>query len=158
MTYRDNTAYDFELFTSKKEIVEIPAPKSAQHAAAVRKGQAARRKAGHTLKQRFVSAAAVSAVLLLVIAQLHCQLQNSEVVDQINQTEKAIETLQSEHTRLQVELEGKVSFTNMEKMAQETGMQKITVAQMQYVNLWNEDASEVVAEQSGLLAQFKELF
>lgn len=158
MSYRDSTAYDFDLFAPKK-VVEIPdsptAKKRKQSASRKKKGTQTGRK---VLSGRLTTVAAVAAVVVLIIAQLHCQLQNSEVVDQIYQTEKQIEVLQSENTRLQVELEGKVSFTNMEAIAKSKGMQKATVAQTKYVNLHTEDASEVVGEDEGLLAVLAEWF
>ena len=155
MMYRDNTAYDFELFTPKKKVVELPVDRPAKKRASVSGKKAAVSTAG---RSRLVMVGIVAATLLLIIAQLHCQLQNSEVVDQIYQTEKAIETLQSENTRLQVELDGKVSFSNMESTAKSMGMQKITVAQMEYVNLCTEDAMEVTQEEGGLLAMLGEWF
>ncbi len=155
MMYRDNTAYDFELFApKKKEVVEIPVkPKVG---ISTRRKAATRAHAG--FRNRLVSIGAVVTVLVLVVAQLHCQLQNSEVVDQIHQTEKSIETLQSENTRLQVELDAKVSFSNMERIAKEMGMQKMTVAQMEYINLCCEDKAEVVNGNGGLLAAVQDLF
>ena len=95
MIYRDSTAYDFDLFTDnkKREVVEIPVAKPAPKKAA-RTQPAAR-----TFKQRAVAVCAVAAVLLLVVAQLHCQLVNSETVDQIGRAQKKIETLESEQTR-----------------------------------------------------------
>ena len=153
MIYRDSTAYDFEMFSPKKNLVEIPdVPQSTKRKPA---SKAENKPAARGLTFAVCS---IALVVLLVIAQLHCQLQNSEVVDQIYQTEKAIETLQSENTRMQVELNGKVSFSNMESTAKSMGMQKITVAQMEYVNLCTEDTIEVTEETGGLLAMLGEWF
>ncbi len=146
MMYRTNTAYDFDLFTDKKrEVVELPVQKKK-----------AKNKKALAIKPSVVLCAA--AVLLLIIAQLHCQLQVSETVDKISRTEKNIEILQSENTRLQTELNGKISFTNMEQSAKEMGMQKITAAQTEYINLCDEDVSEVVKTKSGLLASVQDNF
>lgn len=144
--YRDNTAYDFERFTPKKRaVVELPVRKAKNKPALF------------SLKQPMLVFSVV-AVLVLIIAQLHCQLQLSETVDKISQTEKRIESLQSENTRLQTELNGKVSFDNMETSAKEMGMQKITAAQTEYINLCDEDVSEVVKNENGLLASVEDLF
>lgn len=166
MIYRDNTAYDFDLFTDKKQneskVIEIPdrapAKKTAKGHASARRNAKTKSAAAPALRRRLAIAAAVAAVLLLVVAQLHCQLQNSETVAKISETKAHIETLQSEQTRLQVELNGKISFTNMEKAAKELGMQKVTVAQTQYVNLCTRDASELLTENNGFLAQLRNLF
>ena len=154
MMYRDNTAYDFEMFSPKKKVVELPVSASSK-----KRTSSAKKTVAQPAKRSSVLAiGAVAIAFLLIIAQLHCQLKNSEVVDQIYQTEKAIETLQSENTRLQVEMDGKVSFSNMENTAKSMGMQKITVAQMEYVNLCTEDAVEVTNGQGGLLAMLGEWF
>ncbi len=146
MMYRDNTAYDFDLFTPKKrEVVEIPVHKNKK------------RTKTFAVKQPMVVLSVV-ATLILIIAQLHCQLQLSETVDKISQTEKNIEILQSENTRLQTEINGKISFTNMEQSAKEMGMQKITAAQTEYIHLCDEDASEVVENNTGLLASVRDAF
>lgn len=150
--YRDNTAYDFEMFAPKKKVVEIPVRESKRNRSLSDK------KAVSLNKGTLVSVCAVVAVLLLIFAQLHCQLKNSEVVDQIYQAEKTIETLQSENTRLQVELDGKVSFSNMEATAKSMGMQKATVAQTEYVNLCTEDTAEVTVQEEGIMAKLAEWF
>lgn len=153
MNYRDNTAYDFEMFAPKKKVVELPDREGKRKSSASRKTQAA-----SSSKGSVIMVGAVVVALMLVFAQLHCQLKNSEVVDQIYQTEVAIETLQSENTRLQVELDGKVSFSNMEATAQSMGMQKTTVAQTEYVNLCVEDTVEVTQQEEGFMAKLAEWF
>ncbi len=155
MMYRDNTAYDFEMFTPKKKVVELPESRPVKKRSSASLKKTAAQPAS---RSRLLAVGAVVATLLLIVAQLHCQLKNSEVVDQIYQTEKSIETLQSENTRLQVALDGKVSFSNMESTAKSMGMQKITVAQMEYVNLCTEDTMEVTNDQGGLLAMLGEWF
>ncbi|MBR4868482.1 MAG: hypothetical protein IKU10_04940, partial [Clostridia bacterium] len=115
-------------------------------------------KSKSVFKSRLALVAAVLAVLLLVVAQLQCQLQNSEMVCKIDQTKTEIRDLKSDNTRLQSELNEKVSFTNMEKAAKEMGMQKVTTAQTEYINLNAEDSVEVVEERGGLLAAVKGLF
>ncbi len=144
--YRDSTAYDFERFApKKKEVVELPVERRATKAVASSRGW-------------LVTAVGVVVVLLLVAAQLNCLLQTSETSDEITQIKKNIEVLKSENTRLQVELNGKVSFTNMETAAKEMGMKKITVAQTEYINLCDQDASEVTDQESGALAAVQDLF
>ncbi|MBR6547912.1 MAG: hypothetical protein IKT68_00055 [Clostridia bacterium] len=144
--YRDSTAYDFERFApKKKEVVELSVERRATKSATSSRGW-------------LVTAVGVIVVLLLVAAQLNCLLQTSETSDEITQIKKNIEVLKSENTRMQVELEGKVSFTNMETAAKEMGMKKITVAQTEYINLCDQDASEVTDQENGALAAVQELF
>ncbi len=156
MIYRDNTAYDFEMFAPKKPVVELP-----DHPNAKKKRNSATSKkpvAKASSRSSFVMVALVLVAFLLIIAQLNCQLQNSEMTDKIAKAEKEIQTLQSENTRLQVEINGKISFSNMESTAKSMGMQKITVAQVEYVNLCTEDAVEVTDGESGFLTMFAEWF
>jgi cell division protein FtsL len=156
--YQNNTAYDFDLFAPKKtEVVEIPTNNRQRQKSYKQKTSSSAKTASVSAKT-LVSVAAVVSVLLLVIAQLSCQLQNSEVVDKIHRTEQSIEVLQSENTRLQTELNGKISFTNMEEAARNMGMQKMTHSQTQYINLCNQDAVEMAEGNTGLLAAIGELF
>ncbi len=150
----DSTAYDFDLFTEKekREVVEIPT-RPARGGRRSRK--AAARRSGRSV---LAIAAAVSVFLLLMVAQLHCQLQTSEVVAQINATEREIEALKSDNVRLQVELERKVSFENMEQSARAMGMQKISAAQREYVQLHGEDAVEMPEQDKDLIIRLQELF
>jgi cell division protein FtsL len=156
--YRDNTAYDFELFApKKKEVVEIPVEKNRRQGVHNKNKAVASANTG-SVQKIFVTVGMVLSVLLLMVAQLSCQLQNSEVVDQIHCTEQSIETLQSENIRLQTELNGKISFTSMETAAKNMGMQKTSLSQTRYINLCNEDSAEVVENNSGLLAAINDLF
>lgn len=152
MMYRDSTAYDFDLFApKKKEVVEIPTQRKNNKSRS-------RAKSKGLFQNRLVLVAAVVAVLLLIVAQLQCQLQVSEVVCQIDRTKTEIRDLKSDNTRLQAELNGKVSFTNMEKAAKEMGMQKMTIAQTEYINLNTEDTVELANANGGLLAAVNGLF
>ena len=154
MMYRDSTAYDFELFApKKKEVVEIPVSTRRKST-----GAKSRKKSATLAKNRLVLVAAVVTVLLLMVAQLHCQLVNSEVVCEIDRTKTEIRNLKSDNTRLQSELSGVISFTNMEKAAKEMGMQKMTVAQTEYINLNTEDSVEVIGNEGGLKAAVQGLF
>ncbi len=156
MIYRDNTAYDFEMFAPKKTVVELPDHPNAKkkRASATAKKPVAKASA----RSNFVMVALVVVAFLLIIAQINCQLQNSEMVDKIADEQTEIQKLQSENTRLQVEVNNKVSFSNMENTAKSMGMQKITVAQVEYVNLCTEDAVEVTDGENGFLTMLADWF
>ncbi len=152
--FYDNTAYDFEKFAPKREaaeIVNLPEQKSSprkhrstDHAAA--------------LKKKLSAALGVAVILMLVFMQIHCQIQNTEVTEKIYQTKEKINVLKSEETRLSVELEGKVSFNNMEKMAGERGMQKATTIQTKYISLCDEDSVEISENNKNVFEKIASLF
>ena len=65
MMYRDNTAYDFEMFAPKKKVVEIPDHKGKQ-----KRGVSKSKLTGVSVnKGTLVAVGAVVATLLLIFAQ-----------------------------------------------------------------------------------------
>ena len=158
--YKESVAYNFELFapkekTSEKEnnVVAIPAAKTrAKNSTKAAAKPAARKAAGVTL--------CAAMALMMIFLRVYGEVQNAEVMEDINRTKATIETLKSEETRLQMELESAVTFTNVEKAAKELGMQKRDAAQTTYVMLSDEDNAEIVGgeEEQNLFQKLANLF
>lgn len=131
--YNDSLAYDFNMFMpsekrqrSDDNIVRLP--KSSK------KSKAATRKLS-------VSAFAVlTAVFVLagLCGNIFLRLQLNEVNSKINDTKTKIEQMESEKTSLEVELERRISYSNIELEATEMGMQKKDKSQVKYIRI-NED-------------------
>lgn len=162
MNYYYNDAYDFSLFEEKKNapVVDIPqnekAKKNNQHKKSNLNTKAVARPALGFKK--IMAVASVSAlVLLLFFFQINGNVKATETTDQISKTEKQIEQLKSEQIRLQMELDGKVSYENIEKAAEEAGMQKPTAMQMRYINIYDTDTAEVTGEMN-VVEKFLALF
>jgi len=129
--YNDSLAYDFNMFMPKKEereydnIVKMPKP-------AVRKST---RKAA---KRISVSAFAVMCCIFILAGlcgNIFLRLQINEVNSKINSVKTEIKELESEKTSLAVELERKISYTNIEVEATQMGMQKKDKSQVRYIKL-----------------------
>ena len=72
-------------------------------------------------------------VLTAVCASLFLRAEISSLKAQINSVNKEIVELESESTRLAVEIERKVSLENLEQAATELGMQKCSKNQVVYI-------------------------
>ena len=57
-----------------------------------------------------------------------------------------------------MEIETKVSYQNIEKLAAEMGMQKKNKSQINYVSLCDEDVAVVLSDKSGIKAAADDLF
>lgn len=136
--YTDSLAYDFSAFMPKTEkekqsnIVKLPENKKQAH-----KKAAARRLS--------VSAFAVMTAVFMLAAlcgNIYLRLQINEVDSQINAVNKEINALDSEMTSLEVELERKISYSNIELEATELGMKRKDKSQVKYIRVNDKDTVE----------------
>lgn len=128
--YNDSFAYDYERFApsvreKKSEILEYP----NQNKKARQKRRAVSRKSAEFVKKVVISVF----VLTAVFGSLFLRAEISSIKSQINTLDKEIIELESESTRLGVEIERKISVTNLEKAAIELGMQKCEKNQVTYI-------------------------
>lgn len=138
--YNDSLAYDFEMFMPKEKtrqednIVKMPTPKV--------KERAKRRVATRSLS---VSAFAVMASVIILAAlcgNIFLRLQINEVNSNINNMKAQINAVDSEKTSLDMEMEKRISYSNIEIEATEMGMQKKDKSQVKYIRV-NEDDTAV---------------
>ena len=162
MSYYRNEAYDLSLFEDRKNkpVVEIPDNETVKKEA-VRKQNAVLADTGACPAVSFrtiLNIVCVSAVvLLLVFVQINCLVKTTETTAEINAVETEIERLNSEKIRLEMELDAKVSFENIEQAAKDAGMQKPVAEQMRYININDTDKVEIV-EEKNLIEKFFDLF
>lgn len=71
----------------------------------------------------------------------------TEIKSEIEKTKSAIETLKSEETRLNMEIEASLSVKNIEREAESMGMQKQEREQTSYLVLDQADEAEVLTEE-----------
>ena len=131
--YNDSLAYDFEMFmprsaepVRKDNIVKIPESKRQQRA---------KRRA---VKRVSASAFAVMTAVFMLAAMcgnIFMRLQINEVNSKIHDVKTEINELTSEKTRLEVELERVISYSNIELEAAEIGMQKMDKNQVKYIRV-----------------------
>ena len=146
--YNDSLAYDFEMFMPRKaepvrkdNIVKLPETRHQKHA---------KRRA---VKRVSASAFAVMTAVFMLAAMcgnIFLRLQINEVNSKINTVKSEINALTSEKTRLEVELERVISYSNIELEAAEIGMQKMDKNQVKYIRV--NDKNTAVTKDGDLIA------
>lgn len=138
--YNDSLAYDFEMFAPKiKEktntrdnIVVMPS------AVSKRKTKTAARRLSSPM------AAIMCAVFVLAgfCGNIALRLQINEVDSQINDVKAAIAELESEKTELEVQLQQRISYGNLELEAAQLGMCKPEKDDVVYIRVNDKDAAK----------------
>lgn len=140
--YNDSLAYDFEMFAPKParrentrdNIVVMPkvAEKNRQ------KRQAASRRLSPT----------VAVIMCLVFAlaglcgNIALRIKINEVNSQINDAKAIVAELDSEKTSLEVELQRRISYVNLEAEAVELGMKKPSKEDVTYIRVNDKDVAK----------------
>lgn len=141
--YNDSLAYDFEMFMPKKaETVRekdniIVMPKKA-----VRSKQR-RHSAARSLSPSVLVIMGVFFVLAGLCGNIALRLEINEVNDKINDTKKAIAELDSEKTVLEVELQRRISYSNLELEAVQLGMKKPSKDDVTYIKVNDKNAAKM---------------
>lgn len=140
--YNDSVAYDFEMFAPKPKkqserdnIVVMPKRK----AVAKKRSKAAARR---------VSAPVTLIMCAVFVLAGFCgniaiRLRINEVNSQINDVKAAINELDSEKTALEVEMQRRISYSNLELEASELGMTKPEKENVVYIRVNNKDAAKI---------------
>lgn len=140
--YNDSLAYDFEMFMPKTaeesekrdNIVVLP-----QKAAASRKRTQA--------ASRSMTASAMlimTAVFILagLCGNIMLRLKINEVNSEISDMKAVIGELDSEKTSLEVEMQKRISYANLELEATQLGMRKLEKENVTYIRVNDKDAAK----------------
>jgi hypothetical protein len=145
--YKESVAYDYSLFAprDKEKIVEMPKKARAQQVKQIKKASSAKAfeiksKALSTVSRLFVAAVILSIACLMIFTKV----QITETYDKITSADKQLLILESEKIRLNMALENKISYKNIEVAARELGMQKKEKFQVNYINISKEDKGEII--------------
>lgn len=139
--YNDSLAYDFSLFMPAEEkekeenIVKLPKPVSKK------KAKVARR----TLSLSAFAVMTSGFILAALCGNIFLRIRINEVNSQINDIKSEIAVLDSEKTSLQVELERRISYSNIEIQATELGMKKMDKNQVKYIRVNNKNTAVTAA-------------
>lgn len=138
--YNESLAYDFEMFAPKTATT----PKSRDNIVVMPNKKAKKR-------QR-AAISAVSAPALLVMTafvvlaglcgNIALRLQINEVNAEINAVKAAIAEVDSEKTELEVEMQRRISYANLELEATQLGMQKPEKENVVYIRVNDKDAAK----------------
>ena len=74
-------------------------------------------------------------ILAALCGNIYLRLRINEVNSQINEVKSELDVIESERTSLQVELERRISYSNIEVEATELGMRKLDKSQVKYIRV-----------------------
>lgn len=136
--YNDSLAYDFEMFMPRTAESDrrdniIVMPKAAEHAKKRTRAAAASLSAPVTL--------IMAAVFILagLCGNIALRLKINEVNSEINEVKAAITELDSEKTRLEVEMQSRIAYANLELEATQLGMRKMEKSNVTYIRVNDKD-------------------
>ena len=126
--YNDSLAYDFDMFlprhsSESAKIVKMPQKKKT----------ASQKRAKAVVSDSVKSIAIIAFVLAVICANIFLRVKITEVNTDINKIKAEIVELESENTRLNVELENRLSYQNIEEAAVQLGMKKMDKSQVIYI-------------------------
>ena len=138
--YNDSLAYDFEMFAPKKKeirdnVVVMP---SQSKSAGQRRRRATRRVSAPAL---LIMCAFI--VLAGLCGNITLRLKINEVNKQIRDVNTEIAKLDSEKTELEVEMQRRLSFSNLELEAVELGMKRPEKENVVYIRANDKDAARM---------------
>lgn len=141
--YNESLAYDFEMFSPKKQAE----PKSRDNIVVMPKT------AQNTKKRNAAAARTVSAPITLVMCavfilaglcgNIALRLEINEVNSKINDTKAILSELDSEKTSLEVEMQRRISFSNLETEAVRLGMVKPSKEDVTYIRVNDKNAARI---------------
>lgn len=140
--YNDSLAYDFEMFMPKtaeqdkkrNNIVVLP-----QKAAASRKRT---RAASKSMSVSVTMIMAAVFILAGLCGNIVLRLKINEVNSEISDMKSVIGELDSEKTSLEVEMQKKISYANLELEATQLGMRKLEKENVTYIRVNDKDAAK----------------
>ena len=137
--YNDSLAYDFERFMPREkreeQIVKMPNPSVK-----------VRRNAKRAARQANVSVTLALAALCLVAAlcgNIFLRLEINETNSKINAVKSEIAEMKSVKTGLEVELDRRVAYANIELEAANLGMVKREKDQVKYIRVNDKNAAKI---------------
>lgn len=150
--YNDSLAYDFEMFMPKTAENQntrdniVVMPKTAERSK--RRTRAAAR--------RLTSPALIIMTTVFILAGLcgniALRIKINEVNSEINGVKSAITELDSEKTSLEVEVQRRISYSNLELEATQLGMRKMEKSNVKYIRVNDKDKA-VTADGETVVAE-----
>lgn len=147
MYTRENLAYDLTLFEPREKesfqrqakVKIVPNPKTI-----------------HISKLSIFKWTAIAAIVVSsILAVMFCNVKLTELNDKATMQKAAYNSAKSEETRLNMQLESRMSLKNVEEYAiTKLGLQKVQSYQIQYINLVNSDKVEVNNQSRNVFSDF----
>ncbi|MGN0492705.1 MAG: hypothetical protein ACI4F7_03570 [Acutalibacteraceae bacterium] len=137
--YNDSLAYDFEMFMPKTAETQktrdniVVMPKNAE------RSKKRTRAAARSLTSPALLIMTAVFILAGLCGNIALRIKINEVNSEINAVKSAITELDSEKTSLEVELQSRISYSNLELEATQLGMRKMEKSNVKYIRVNDKD-------------------
>lgn len=139
--YNDSLAYNFEMFMPKTAPKEEPRDNIIVMPKVRKKARARARAAKVALYNPAVVIMCTVIALTVLCASIAVRLSINETTSKINDMKAAIAELDSEKTSLEVELQRRISYANLEFEAVQLGMKKPQKEDIVYIRVNDTNAA-----------------
>ncbi len=145
--YSDNLAHDYDMFMPKqKPQVEKNEAKKEKVIAMPKKQNKSETKQKASIRSKVFTWGLTAFIVITFFTNIFLRAEISMIGSELSAAETVGNQLKSEETRLSVELEKKTSIGNLEKQAEELGMQKPDKTQIHYIFNYNEEPQVETAD------------
>lgn len=137
--YNDSLAYDFEMFMPKTAEQKrtrdniVVMPKTAE------RSKKRTRAAARSLTSPMLLIMTAVFILAGLCGNIALRIKINEVNSEINEVKSAITELDSEKTSLEVEMQRRISYSNLELEATQLGMRKMEKDNVKYIRVNDKD-------------------
>lgn len=139
--YNDSLAYDFEMFAAK------PAKKTEERDNVVtlpKRNTKKRAKAAKRLSPAMMAVLIMVVVLAAMCANISLRLKINEVSAQITTIKQEINEKKSEKIALEMEMQKRISYDNLELEASQLGMRKMEKDDVVYITVNQKNTAKTV--------------
>ncbi len=133
--YNDSLAYDFDMFMPKRKTQRGEEDNIIKLPIAQKKKRARVRAAAKPMSVSVFAVMSAFFVLAALCGNIYMRIRINEVNSLINDVQKEINTLDGEKTGLEMELEQRITYSNIELEATEMGMHKMDKSQVKYIRV-----------------------
>lgn len=150
--YNDSLAYDFEMFMPKTAENQntrdniVVMPKTAE------RSKRRTRAAARSLTSPALLIMTAVFILAGLCGNIALRIKINEVNSEINGVKSAITELDSEKTSLEVEVQRRISYSNLELEATQLGMRKMEKSNVKYIRVNDKDKA-VTADGKTVVAE-----
>ena len=150
--YNDSLAYDFEMFMPKTAENQntrdniVVMPKTAE------RSKRRTRAAARSLTSPALLIMTAVFILAGLCGNIALRIKINEVNSEINGVKSAITELDSEKTSLEVEIQRRISYSNLELEATQLGMRKMEKSNVKYIRVNDKDKA-VTADGETVVAE-----
>ena len=142
---RENLAYDLSLFEAREEREEIEEAAQTPQ----KEKNAEKAKVSPAVVVRW--AAASLFIVLSLTAMMICNVQLTQLNDELSTSQNKLSAVQSEQVTLSMQLESRTSLSNVEDYAtSQLGLQKANQSQIHYIHLADKDKVDITPKSENI--------